>query len=99
MRCEGEAPAECPAGVCEFVVWQHLSAASMWCVLPLQDWLSLDPRLRDPVAADERLNVPSIPAYYWRYRMRLTLEELLQAVEFNQKVSKLIGDAGRRSER
>ncbi len=98
MRCEGEAPSDCPPSVCEFVVWQHLSGASMWCVLPLQDWLSLDPRLRDPVAAEERINVPAIPRYYWRYRMRPTLRELLQATEFNKRVSNMIANSGRRSE-
>lgn len=96
MGCEGEAPSECPPAVCEFVVRQHLSGASMWCILPLQDWLSLDPQLRDAVAAEERINMPSIPRHYWRYRMRVTLQELLQAAEFNQRVSRMIADSGRR---
>jgi 4-alpha-glucanotransferase len=95
MQRPGEAPTDCPTDVCEWIVRQHLSSASMWCVLPLQDWLALDAQLRRPNAADERINVPAIPRYYWRYRLHLTLEQLHESTGFNQLVTRLITESGR----
>ena len=67
----------------------------MWCILPLQDWLALDAELRYPVASDERINVPAIPRHYWRYRMHLTIEQLLKAAEFNRRIAEMIQGSGR----
>ncbi len=66
MRHAGPAPAECAPDLCRFIVQQNLAGASMWCILPVQDWLGLDAALRHPVAAEERINVPAIPRHYWR---------------------------------
>jgi 4-alpha-glucanotransferase len=55
-------------------------------IAPLQDWLSIDEQLRRDDAVAERINDPSNPDQHWCYRMHLTLEELLLATEFNQKV-------------
>ena len=96
MLRDGNAPSEATPGICRFVMEQNLAANSMWCVLPLQDWLALDPELRLPDAAAERINVPANPRHYWRYRMHLTIEQLLQATEFNQMVSRLIAASGRK---
>ena len=51
---------------------------------------AIDARLRHPVAAEERINVPAIPRHYWRYRMHLTIEALLAAKEFNRSVAELV---------
>ena len=77
-------------------VEQNLRGASLWCVFPFQDWLALDSQLRHPDAAAERINVPANPRQYWRYRMHLTVEDLLRAEVFNQHVADLIADTGRR---
>ncbi len=95
MRGSGTAPAECSAGICRFIVRQNLDAASVWCILPLQDWLGIDANLRHPLAAEERINVPAIPRHYWRYRMHLTIQALLQAQDFNNAVSEMVHSAGR----
>ena len=62
----------------------------MFAILPLQDWLSVDERLRlaDPDA--ERINIPADPNHYWRYRMHLTLEQLISEDEFNEQVRTLV---------
>ena len=95
MQWQGEAPAECNPEICRFVVGQHLAGASMWCILPWQDWLAIDGDLRSPAVAVERINVPAIPRHYWRYRMHLSLEQLLEANEFNQRIARMISDSGR----
>ena len=45
----------------------------------MQDWLAIDEQLRLPDANAERINIPANPRHYWRYRMHLTIEELLKA--------------------
>lgn len=92
----GACPYYAEPWVCERVVDQHLKSPSMLCVLPLQDWLSIDGKLRRENPEDERINVPANSRHYWRYRMHLTLEELAQAADFNARIKKLIADSGRK---
>jgi 4-alpha-glucanotransferase len=67
----------------------------MWSIFQLQDLLGMDPDLRRPAAEAERINVPAIPNYYWRYRMHLTLEQLQQAEAFNSTLANLVRQSGR----
>lgn len=92
---QGEPPAVAPAYLCEEVVLHHLASPSLLTILALQDWLSIDETLREPQVERERINVPANPRHYWRYRMHLTLEELMQADEFNRKIRHLIVSTGR----
>ena len=64
-------------------------------ILPLQDWMSIDEHMRYADPSFERINVPANPFNYWRYRMHLTLEELLDADDFNRQVRRLIEQSGR----
>lgn len=68
----------------------------MLCLLSLQDWLSTDETLRLPDQDAERINIPANPRHYWRYRMHLTIEQLLQADSFNEEISTLIIQSGRK---
>ena len=95
MGCEGEAPSECTPEICRWLLKRQLNARSMLVVVPLQDWLSMSGELRRADAAAERINVPANPDQYWRYRMHLTLEELLAADGFNAELRSLIAESGR----
>ena len=90
MQWWGEAPADASAEICREIINRHLASPAMLTILPLQDWMSIDGNLRfdDPDA--ERINVPANPTHYWRYRMHLTLEQLLAAEEFNNEVEFLV---------
>ena len=79
----------------ECIVHDHLQAASILTVLPLQDWLAIDGSLRAPDPTRERINVPANPDHYWRYRMHLTLEELLGAEAFNKKIGAMLRESNR----
>ena len=46
--------------------------------------------------AEERINVPANPRHYWRYRMHLTLEQLMKADSLNEKIKGLIEQTGRK---
>ena len=67
----------------------------MWSIFQLQDLLGMDEKLRRAHHAAERINIPAITAYYWRYRMHLTLEKLQQAHGFNRELKKCIAQSGR----
>jgi 4-alpha-glucanotransferase len=67
----------------------------MLCILPWQDWMSVSGKLRRENPHDERINVPAIVPHYWRYRMHMTLEELLAEKDFNNDLKNLILESGR----
>jgi 4-alpha-glucanotransferase len=91
----GEAPSVCTPEMVSQVITQHLNAPSMWSVFPIQELLGMDEKLRFPDPHAERINQPANPTHYWRYRLHLDLEELLEQEEFNARVRKMILDSGR----
>ncbi len=92
---EGNAPAEATAELCEKIVARHLASPSMLTILPLQDWLSLSEELRSDDIERERINIPAEAHHYWRYRMHLSIEELLGADANNEKLRSLVNDNNR----
>ncbi len=92
---EGVAPDSCPPDVIEQIVGMHLESPSMLVILPLQDWLGMDGDLRNPDPMSERINIPAVPRHYWRYRMHLTIENLLCRSEFNGKLASKIEKSSR----
>jgi len=50
-------------------------------------------RLHDPFA--ERINEPGNPNHYWRYRLHIPIEDLLEQEKFNSNLRKMIGASGR----
>lgn len=85
----GAAPAECDAAICRQIIERHLRSSAMWVILPLQDWLSIDETIRSTDIAAERINIPANPEHYWRYRMHISLEDLIKEGEFNKKLAQL----------
>ncbi|MBQ0068379.1 MAG: 4-alpha-glucanotransferase, partial [Bacteroidales bacterium] len=72
------------------VVNNHLSSPSMLCLLSLQDWMATDEQVRREDANAERINIPANPRHYWRYRMHMTIEQLMKEEAFNAKVKDMI---------
>jgi 4-alpha-glucanotransferase len=91
----GEAPYFCEAWINRAIVNQHLHSPSMWSIFLWQDLLGMSETLRRPNPHEERINVPSIPKYYWRYRMHLSFEQLLKEKEFNHELKQHIIASGR----
>ena len=81
----GDAPYFCDAWINEAIVVQHLYSPAMWSIFQLQDILGIDVKIRRPNPHEERINVPANPKHYWKYRMHLSLEDLANATEFNEK--------------
>jgi len=82
----GDAPPICEPWINKAIIQQHLASPAMWSIFQIQDLLGMDEHLRRKDPASERINVPAISRYYWRYRMHLTLEQLGQAEAFNQSL-------------
>lgn len=95
MKHPGSAPFFCEPWINKFIIIQHLYSPAMWSIFQLQDIMGIDGKLRrkDPVA--ERINIPAIPRYYWRYRMHIPLENLLEETDFNTELLSYINLSGR----
>lgn len=96
LKGEGEVPRVASGRICAEVIRRHLASPSMLCLLSLQDWLAMDEAVRNPDVHAERINVPAESRHYWRYRMHLTIEELLRNESLNAKIRIMIHTAGRR---
>ena len=90
LQKEGRAPEQLPAHLAEEIIARHLYCPSMLCLLSLQDWLAMDGELRSKHPQDERINTPSDPYNRWQWRMHLTIEELIAAERYNNKVKTMI---------
>ncbi len=92
---QGEPPESCEPWVIERILRQHLYWPSMWAVFPLQDLVAMDDSIRHPNPFSERINIPSNPKHYWRYRFHLTVKELRAAKGFNGRLRYMLEDARR----
>ena len=92
---DGSAPHPAPGWLCEEIVSAHLFSPSVLALLSLQDWLSIDEQLRYPDPVAERINIPANPRHYWRYRMHISLEQLMNADKFNAHLRSMIENSGR----
>jgi len=93
------APETCEPWVCTLILQQHLQSPAQWAVFQLQDLLSMDGTLRRDDPSEERINIPANPRHYWRYRMHLTLERLLQETGFQHSLRSMLEAAGRDTNR
>ena len=89
LMLHGDAPETCTGEIVEMILTEHLKSPSIFAVFPLQDWLAIDENLRHKNEDEERINVPSNPDACWQYRMHLTIENLLNENEFNEKIKRL----------
>ncbi len=86
----GEAPQICESGISKAIIKQHLLSPAMWSVFQLQDLLGMDEHIRKEDHSLERINVPAINNHYWKYRMHIYLEDLLDEDDFNKGLKKNI---------
>ena len=92
---QGAAPYFADPWVCSLIINLQLASPSMLCIIPLQDWLSTDGSLRRQNPQEEQINEPSNPRHYWRYRMHITIENLLSQTDFNSDLKSRITSSGR----
>lgn len=91
----GNSPFYCEPWLVKEIIIQHIYSPSMWVVFPIQDLFGMDEKLRYHNASEERINVPSNPRHYWRYRMHINLEDLLTKEGFNEMLKNMFTESGR----
>ncbi len=91
----GEAPYFCEAWVNRAIILQHLYSPAMWSIFMMQDLLGMSENLRRENPLEERINNPAISKHYWRYRMHIPLEELIEEKEFNDELKGYVEHSGR----
>jgi 4-alpha-glucanotransferase len=91
----GNSPFFCETWIVKQILEQHLYSPSMLAVFPLQDLLGISDKLRFGNAQAERINQPANPTHYWRYRMHLSIEDLLNEEDFNNEIKGMIESSGR----
>jgi 4-alpha-glucanotransferase len=73
------------------ILWDSHHTKSLFHINPLQEYLTLVPGLSWPNLDDERVNIPGLfSEKNWSYRMRLTLEELIQQFTLSHVIQELI---------
>eukprot|EP00871_Galdieria_phlegrea_P003197 jgi/Galph1/3879/GphlegSOOS_G2529.1 len=82
LQRSGNCPRKCETDIVKQIIEQHVASPSIWSIFLLQDILGMDAKLRRDNPAEEQINVPANPKHYWRYRLHITLEDLLQASDF-----------------
>lgn len=91
----GESSFDASAKDCETAIRQALATESMFVIIPVQDWLSIDENIRNRFTDSERINNPDVQGWVWKYRLHITLEQLLEASSLNTKIRTLIEGAHR----
>ena len=95
LHQQGAAPHPMPGWIARDIVAEHLACPSMLCIISIQDWFAIDEGFRLADANAERINIPANPKHYWRYRMHITLEDLMKNEDFLNQVRNLVNNTGR----
>lgn len=95
MQRQGAAPESCSTDIAEWAIADHLASPAMWTVFPLQDLLAMDSELRRENAAEEQINNPANSMHYWRFRLHISVEDIMANKSFISKIKSLNADSGR----
>jgi 4-alpha-glucanotransferase len=91
----GKAPESCSPAISKDIILQHIYSPAMWSIFQVQDLLGMSEKLRRKDFLEERINQPSDPEHYWKYRMHIPLEDLVKQKEFNKELRTLMVESGR----
>ncbi|MDA0196515.1 MAG: 4-alpha-glucanotransferase [Bacteroidetes bacterium] len=92
---KGEAPFYCEPWIVKQIIDQHLQSPAMWSIIPIQDLMALDETVRRVFPKDEQINRPEISQHYWKYRMHITLEDLLIEGNLNSLILEMVKSSER----
>lgn len=91
----GKAPETCETQIVRQIITQHLFSPSMWAVFPMQDLIGMEETLRLANPHAERINQPANPNHYWRFRLHISLEQLIDNDKFNSEILSMTENSGR----
>lgn len=97
LGLSGGCPEFLSTAVAKAIIERNLNTNSLICIFAIQDLLSLYYNLRVDSPADERVNIPGTQGREnWSYRMKDTLEFLIEYDEYNDYLKSLIEKRQRR---
>lgn len=91
----GTAPWNLEPQLAEIIMKQHLYNNAMLAIFPIQEFFAADYELTNPNMDEERINNPAVFPHYWRYRMHINLERLMNKEDFNNKIASWVKDSNR----
>lgn len=91
----GTAPSDLLPELAEIIMKQHLHSEAMLAIFPIQEFFATDYEIVNPYADDERINNPAVFPHYWRYRMHISMEDLLKKENFNNKIAGFVAESRR----
>lgn len=91
----GASPFYCEPWINRDILIQHFYSPAMWCIFQVQDLLGMSETLRREDPNQERINQPANPKHYWRYRMHISLEDLIKETTFNEELGGYVKASGR----
>ena len=93
----GKAPEEITPSVVRQILTHVYSANSLFCILPLQDYLALSASLSKGSPESERVNVPgTVGGTNWCYRMPCSVDELMDYTSLSSDIRMLVDVRKRR---
>jgi len=95
LQRDGGAPGQISTDISDMLFKQHLWSPACWTIFPIQDVLALDDKLKAPNPKADQINVPANPKHYWRWRLNVSLEDLMKREDFSAMIKRLLTDCGR----
>lgn len=89
----GDAPYYCEDWINKDIILQHLYSPAMWAVFQVQDLIGINEKIRRENPIDEQINIPANPNHLWCYRMHISIEDLIDSVDFNTELLSYIKKA------
>jgi 4-alpha-glucanotransferase len=79
------------AKTAEWFLSAAASAKSLFCIYPIQDFLSLSDSYRSPEASEERINVPgTVTDFNWTYRLPVSATALADDTALTERIAVLV---------
>lgn len=96
LGMQGTAPFFCETYVSQAVLNQHFYSKSMLAIFPIQDLMGISAELSSIDPREQKINEPANPTHYWRYRLHVSSEDLLNKNnDFNTHLRNLIQESNR----
>ncbi len=79
----------------KIIIEQHYNSPAMISVIPIQELFALSETTINPDIDSERINIPAVFPHNWKYRMHISINEMIKNESLKNKVKELIINAKR----
>lgn len=87
----GRAPEEITPSVARMILAHVFSANSLFCILPMQDYMALSASLSTVEPSKERVNVPgTVGGNNWTYRLPCSVDDLPKYTSLSADIKRLV---------